>query len=320
MRSCERVLWVLACVGLSGGCRPSLRRMEVADPQAYWPEGGFAELVPPIRLPTSLDATDHITIWLRIPENGRIGVGGASEHPTLIYPRGTVADRIEMREPAGAATRHDWAVMDVRGTTIGQDGTQVFHCLQPTGAGGALAGFEWRRGDERAEHAAADGLVAIAIGGRLAGAPEHVRAAFGERLRKLNRCAACHEPERAARTRAAERGPRRATDGAGFYGVLDALADAAPLEGHRPRELNGQDPFISVSCGSVVAPKRDADGGFACPDGGLPVARFDLARARAESHPHALAVCRSRRYLFDHMDGAARAAFEAAFTECGIPP
>jgi hypothetical protein len=317
MRVSERALCLLACLGLSGGCQASPRRIEIADPRAHWPGGDFAEMVPAVRLPTSLDGMDHITIWLRIPGDGRITVRRASGRLVPTYPPGTEADRVELHEPASWETEHAWSVVDVRGTTIGEDGLQYFHCLQPTGIGGTLAGFEWPRGDVPAERAAADGLAVIA-GSRLAGLPEEVREQKAQRLRQLNRCEGCHQPEQVAASRAVERGPRRPTDTAGFYGILDALADSAPLEEHRPRELNGEDAFITVSCGAraATAPGRGAH--FRCPDGGVPIARFDLERARAAAQAHALAVCRSRRYLFAHMSDAARVAFAAAFEECGI--
>ena len=110
-------------------------------------------------------------------------------------------------------------------------------------------------------------------------------------------------PRRRGAHRIADGGPRRATDDAGFYGVLGVLADAAPLEDHRPRDRNADDPFVAIA--------RPGDGG-------VPRAALDLPRALAAGAPHAAAVCRSRRYLFDHMDPDARAAFAPAFSECGI--
>lgn len=291
--------WWLACA-IAGCSRPSpLESVAIADPAAHWPGGGFAEMVPAILPPTSLAGDDRITTWLRIPDGAAIGARRLDDGRAVVrYPPGTIADRVELREPVAAPDDdHAWRVIDVRGTRLDGDGREQFHCLQPTGRGDALAGFAWPRGDATAERAAADGLVELARG-RLDGAPGPLA-----RLRRLTHCEPCHDHDRRERTRIADGGPRRATDDAGFYAVLGVLADAAPLEDHRPRDRNADDPFVAIA--------RPGDGG-------VPRATLDLPRALAAGAPHAAAVCRSRRYLFDHMDSDARAAFAAAFAECGI--
>jgi hypothetical protein len=50
----------------------------------------------------------------------------------------------------------------------------------------------------------------------------------------------------------------------------------------------------------------------------VPRAHLDLAAALAAGKAHAIAVCWSRRYLFDHMDADARRAFSQAFSDCGL--
>lgn len=294
--------WIaVAC--LAPACRrSSLHPIEIADPKAHWAGGGFAEMVPAIRLPTSRDGSDRITNWLRVPDGTRIGVRRLDDGRAVpSYPRGTIADRVELVESALAPEdQHAWSVIDVRGTRIDDDGVEQFHCLQPTG-GGALAGFEWARDDEAAERAATDGLVDIIARARLD--DDDAPAPGLARFRRFAHCQTCHDHDRRERTQVSERGPRRATDDAGFYSMLSVLADAGPLEDHRPRDLNADDPFMTLS--------RPADGT-------APRARLDFARALASGRPHEAAVCRSRRYLFDHMDDEARRGFADAFTECGI--
>lgn len=285
------------------GCH-RLDSIEIDDPKAHWAGGGFAEMVPPIRRPTSADKTDLITVWLRVPAGGRIGVRSIGDgRPTLVYPPGTESDRVELHEPVDA-TEHAWEVMDVRGTRLEAAGRERFHCLQPTGRDKALAGFEWRRDDDSAERAAADGLAKIAAVGSLAELEPEDRLPLLARLRRLNHCQPCHEHDRPECRHVGAPGPRRATDGAGFYSTLAVLSDSAPIERHRPHDLNAEDPFVSIERAG---------------DDAAPVARLDFARALASGRPHEQAVCRSRKYLFDHMDDAARQAFAKAFAECGIP-
>jgi hypothetical protein len=93
---------------------------------------------------------------------------------------------------------------------------------------------------------------------------------------------------------------------------------SSPLEQHRPRDLNADDPFVSVHCATLAMTPVQIGSTYSCVDGSVPLARLDLARGLAFGRPHELAVCDSRRYLFDHMDDSARNAFAAAFAECGI--
>jgi hypothetical protein len=286
-----------------------LEQVAIAEPAAHWAGGGFAEMVPAIRPPTSLAGDDRITVWLRIPDGATLGVRRLADGRAVVrYPPGAVADRVELREPvAWPDDQHAWRVIDVRGTQLDRgeagDGAEQFHCLIPGGHSGALTGFAWPRGDAGAERAATEGLVALARAADAAGdAAASTDLPDLARLRRLAHCEACHDHDRPEHTGLAGAGPRRATDAAGFYAILAVLADTAPLETHRPRDPNGDDPFVTV----------------ARLGGGVPRATLDLRRALAAGAPHALAVCRSRRYLFDHMDAEARRAFAQAFSECDI--
>jgi hypothetical protein len=301
---------IVACTVAACARTPEVERIEIDDPVAHWIDGGFVEMVPAIRLPTTPSGNDRITSWLRIPDGERIGVRRLKDgRPVLTYPSGTIADRIELREPAtGPEGVHAWNIIDVRGTRIDGD-AERFHCLQPTGDG-TLVGFAWDRSDGDAERAAADqlvDLVAHAPPASQARGPSEgadARTARLERLRRLTHCEPCHVHGRRERTQISEGGPHRSTDGAGFYSMLAALADEGPLEDHRPRDLNAGDPFITLT-----RPGR----------GAVPRARLDVARALATGRDHERAVCKSRRYLFDHMDDDARRAFADAFAACGLP-
>jgi len=47
-------VWALAVVAACGPS-PAIERIEIDDPAAHWIDGGFAEMLPAIRLPTTLD-------------------------------------------------------------------------------------------------------------------------------------------------------------------------------------------------------------------------------------------------------------------------
>ena len=81
------------------------------------------------------------------------------------------------------------------------------------------------------------------------------------------------------------------------------------------------DLALTITCPSGGTPQLQEHGvarQFSCasfenPEGGL-----DVTRALAAGDERTVAMCKSRRYLFDHMDDVARAAFADAFEACGI--
>jgi hypothetical protein len=311
----------LAAVGAFLRRTGPVATLTIADPRAHWASGAFAEMVPPIRLPTSFDGEDHITVWVRIPDGSPVRAERDGDRWTLVYPPGTVADRVEMREPVDIDGEHAWRVSDVRGTRLGDNGTEYFHVLRAVARDNPrLAGFEWTRDDPAGAHMAIDRLEDLLRKGLLRDVDESKRTPMLARLRRLNDCASCHEHDRGERSSRSEGGPHRSTDRAGFYAMLSVLGDAAPLETHRPRDTNVDDPFVEVSCGADTASLVNTRGGarYTCPGDRVPVARLNVAKAIEAGQPHAAAVCRSRRYLYDHMDVAARAAFAPSFTACGI--
>jgi hypothetical protein len=168
--------WWLACA-IAGCSRPSpLEPIAIADPAAHWPGGGFVEMVPAIRPPTSLAGDDRITTWLRIPDGGAIGVRRLDDGRAVVrYPPGTIADRVELREPVSAPDDdHAWRVIDVRGTARRRR-PRAFHCLQPTGAATRSPGSPGCAAT-RAPSAARDG-------------PAGARAAGSAKVRRWRGCA-----------------------------------------------------------------------------------------------------------------------------------
>jgi hypothetical protein len=315
-----RRLAVLLLAALPGEPRenplePPCVTMTIPDPATYWTRSGFVEMTPSIRLP-SRDGNERIVVWAFIPPGGRVHVEPrATGRPTLRFPPGTILDRVDLadaREPA--------SVQDVRGTRFEADGDEYFHVLRPF-ASSILSGFEWRRGN-----AAAARLVTSDMRARLADAVDSDGDGPSETALDLferqNDCASCHvhdKPEQ--RDRGRDRAlPNRATDANGLYTIATVLTDSAPLETHRARDMNENDPYVSVACldGSdarfVV---RGARRHFVCFDGGAPYATLDMRRALALGDSRARGVCRSRAYLGDHMDAEGRRVFADAFAECG---
>ena len=86
--------------------------------------------------------------------------------------------------------------------------------------------------------------------------------------------------------------------------------------------MNTSDPFIALECPDGRAPILDEnDFGarrYRCPDGKVPVGTLDMRAALARNDAHALAVCASRKYLFERMTDDATRAFADAFAECHI--
>lgn len=291
---------------------PSVSSVSIADPATYWSRGGFAPMTPPIRLP-SRDGREQILVWLRIPGDARIDVvPGATGHPTLAYPPGTVADRVDMNVGEDPRSIHD-----VRGTRF-QAGGEWFHVLRRLDGGVALRGLEWPRDGDQAGRAATASMVEQL--GRAGSAAESSLFAA------QNDCAFCHVHGKSERRRMRampdEPPPNRSTDASGLYTVSSVLLDGAPVEMHRARDMNADDPYVTVTCSDGQAADLRTAGvrrGFVCADGSVPYATLDMRRALADGDAHARAVCDSRAYLWRHMASEGRAAFAAAFDECVSP-
>lgn len=285
----------------------SLREVERASTSPLaWAEDGFVELVPPIRPPTSSDGRDTITVWLRLPAGARITTELSAGEPRLRMPAGAELDRVEYFTNGDAL---DTAVVeDVRGTTFAKDGEE-FHVLRRRGQG--LVGRAWLRDDPDGQREADRWLASIL-------APRD-----RERLVALNQCAGCHVPDKPASERLQEGAmPHRKTDVSGLYHPQAVLETETPIEVSRPHDPNLADPFIRMRCasGDLVVREHRGSRSPRCSDGTVPLASLDVRAALAVRDPHALAVCESRRYLFEHLDEVGQAAFERAFLECGITP
>jgi len=279
-----------------------------AETSDSWGPRGFVKMTGALRNPTSLDGTDTVDVWLRIPPGTVIDVA-AGDRPHLALPTGTIIDRVESVAIASGAQRVD----DVRGTEILAEGKQRFHVMRR--GDNALEGFAWPRGDAHAQARVDDRLTAWL--GTHSAKPRQVK-----RLVDLNQCARCHREGKPESALESERGlPNRPTDAHGFYQVEGVLADEAPVETSRPRDPNLDDPFVAYRCVAGSAPERVETEGVArmrCADGTPVLGRLDIAASLAATSPHAIAVCATRAALHERMTAAARNAFGEAFAVCGI--
>jgi hypothetical protein len=281
----------------------------IDEPQTYWARNGFIPLTTPIHLPSNAAGTDQAVVWLKIPEGSkfrtrRLPGGGL----TVAVPEGTVADRVETI---------DGSVADVRGTRFGAGGRQLFHILRPATdeASSRLVGYEWPRGDDAGKRAVTELMLMRA---RIR---ERNGARAADRFASLMDCAGCHAANKPESLVPAKSGvPNRATDDSGLYQILAVFADEAPLERYRSRDLNVDDPFVHIHCGDHGSPDvaRGHDGSVSvsCPDGTVPIGRFDMAAALRAGDPRAREICRTRRALGERLDDAGQHEFTAALEAC----
>jgi len=289
------------------GChkRDTLVPVDIAGADDYFAKNGYVELVPPVRLPTDADGRTRIAVWLKLPKRGSIELDAAGR---LRMPDGAVAERVE-----SVGDR----VIDVRGTRFDDDGKEWFHVYRR--AGDRLVGVEWPRDDAGAEKRARARIEELVRDSETAdgGARETSIA----RWRALEDCAACHQKDRDEATLVGAL-PNRATDGSGLFVPATVLSDAAPLERHRPRDLNIEDHDIRITCArgaAMIAADKEGGRQPRCTDGGVPRATLDVASALAAGDKHAQQMCASRRWLASRLTDKARARFAAAVAECPAP-
>lgn len=299
--------------------------LRIEHPETFWQSNGFAEMVPSIRLPTTHDETDMIRVFLFIPEGKKLSSRylDAQARPTLVFPPGTRADRVELLRYKDDSGRWDETVMDVRGTELSADGTQRFHVFRATGGEphAPLKGWSWPAGDAVARQTATNALIEMAgKSGMPVNRPPLTHGGL-RALHRLNNCSSCHIPnhERSTTTATAPL-PRRATDQAGFYTPLSVLLDEVPIAATRPLDLNAGDPYVSVQCGLRPAHlvKEDDWIWFRCDGDGIPIGSRDVVAGLRANDNYTRKVCEARRYLYEHMDTSAREAFAASFDVCGI--
>jgi hypothetical protein len=136
-----------------------------------------------------------------------------------------------------------------------------------------------------------------------------------------NACPQCHVFARADASYEGEFGSvARGTDGAGLFQIQTVLTDHAPVESYAPREQNSADPNVEVRCGSAPASleKTKFGSAFRCPTRRVPMGYLNVSRGVQMGDARVLALCRARRYLFEHLDQPGRDAFADAFRVCGI--
>ena len=71
-----------------------------------------------------------------------------------------------------------------------------------------------------------------------------------------------------------EAGNRRATDDIGFFVPLSVLQEKTAVAIRRARDLNADDPYVTVHCGSELATFTESDDGwlmYRCEDGSVPM-------------------------------------------------
>lgn len=285
----------------------------------HWRTGGFVAMEPPIRLPRGRALRDRTQVFVRIEGEGRIDVDAGE----LVFPPGTVADRVEYRREANR-----WQVADVRGTRFTTSGER-FHAYRPEGLDtDALFGTEWRRDDDAGRQRAitlfADAMTKGA--GFRRAEPGHdaaVRTRSVVRFSRLLDCASCHGHGRLEAAATEDAHLRRGTDASGMHVFRYVLADLAPLETYRPRDPNADDPFVTYECAGEPTDRAALVGpagttAVRCPDGDVPTLHYALADALDAGEAHARRVCESRRALAKWMTERAREAYADALATCGV--
>ncbi len=297
-----------------------LHAVRVPDRLSHWPQSGFVEMVPPVRLPQNKSIHEHIMVWLRIPAGKKIGVSWLPDQKryTLKFPPGTVADRIETVKGEKGPMQVVNGISDVRGARIDAKGRTWWHVYEPVPGGSSkwLKGYEWLRASNLDDNLAATQLVRLYFPGQPAKANRSIM-----RFRMTSHCTACHEANRPVPTTANKSGFTGApeTDADGFFQPITVLADSMTLFNVRPWDLNVGDPYISVWCGkhhATLVTRGDASRYYTCPNGKAPVGKLAMAAALKHKDPHALKVCAAREYLYKHMIAKGRQAFAQAEAEC----
>ena len=306
----SRSVWALAIAATMASCsrRTQVLELTITDGALHWRRGGYVEVVPTVRPPTSRSGDLHITTWIK-PSSARLRARAGR----LEIPTGWDVVRVELRGTGLLSA--DWVILDVRGTRFGSDRTERFYSLRPVSWAGPaeLRGPEWLRGDTAQQRIADDYIAKIAS---LAMADQASADRASSRARMINQCASCHQHNRPVQWTVTDGfTPYRGTDASGLYSVQAVLEDSGPVEHNRPRDLNREAPFVALDCpsGSTVVSSESR-----CADQTTARATLSLSSALAAQDPHALRVCESRRWLAEHSDPSVFAAFSAGFAACAI--
>lgn len=315
--------WLVVACALAGasGCRRTpdgppvvpadMSWVSTTDDPEQWRDGGFVELVTPVRPPTTDDGAAHIVVVLKLPDGAPLRLDAA--HPlSFDLPVGTVASRVEYSGTAHAPDAQvdpSWRVLDVREFEWTADGVDC-SVRRPDGDG-KLVGLRWRCGED-ADARAGERLATYAREGRFAGPRgDRGRARSAQRVQLLNACSACHQASRAEDRRVTAL-VQRGTDASGLFSLAAVFRDEDPVERYRPVDTNAGDPVMTPICpGSaidVVAAR--------CQDGLRPRLRVDVARGVRDGAPHVRRLCESRRQLADRLDARGRTAIASALAVC----
>lgn len=294
------------------------RRLYIEDPATYWERNDFATLAPTVRLAISAVGRPHVTVRLKLPDGSVVKAKRleAQGRHTLVFPPGTVADRVSMMRYSGGLT-----VADVRGSRIDDQGREWFHVYRPSGAkpNSALIGYEWLR-DDPAQREEATTLLVEQV--RTTPRPfRRVRPSRGyvRFFARMNECESCHFADKAAGDDPDDWLPLWPTDHVGWYVpmavMLPELALSTTPTWHDP---NVDDDLVSTRCrtGPARTRTRRAGSWFRCDDGSVPHGVRDFARGLERNDAYTAEVCRSRRLIYRHMDAEAKAAFAVVMAQC----
>lgn len=300
------------------GCRadappPGVTDLRIDDPLEHHVREGFMQLVPPVHMPSSSAQRDQVEIWVKVPDDALIELSfDPAGRPTLEFPPGTLADRVEW-----FGTGDERRIVDIRGTRIEADGAQTFYVYRPTAPDprAPLFGLEWARGDAALQQVATEYFVAkVAEHAPVAGMPEARRTKILDGVRARNACAGCHGLSRPENETPRQHGlVDRGTDRSGLFTPQTVLWDEVPLEVYGAHDRSWDDPAIEVRCAGtpVTGPGRR------CPDGGIARGRLRWDATEPEAKALQSAVCEGRRGLLAHMTHESSANIASVLEPCG---
>ncbi|MCX4244995.1 hypothetical protein [Paraliomyxa miuraensis] len=311
----------VASLAVSTACRgdappPGVTDVVIESPREHHVREGFVQLVPPVHLPSSSPDRDQVEIWVKVPQGSTIALAlDDAGRPTLEFPPGTLADRVEWMGK-GDMRR----IVDIRGTRIEADGSQTFYVYRPSAPDprAPLFGLEWARGDASVQEAATEHLVArVAAHPPVAQMPAARREAVLEGVRVRNGCAACHPLSRPENQAPRQHGlVDRGTDRSGFFTPQTVLWDEVPLEAYGAHDRSWHDPSIEVRCGGEIVAAPEGEVPRRCSDGTIARGRMRWDVAEPAARAHRAAVCDGRRWLAAHMTQADGAKLSSALRPC----
>lgn len=306
-------LLITACLACGpDGPPPGVIEVRIEDPSTHHAREGFTQLVPPAHLPSSSPDRDQVEIWVRLPETAVLTLlEDQAGRPTLEFPPGTLADRVEWHGDGD-----DRRIVDIRGTRIEPDGAQTFYVYRPTAPDprAPLFGLEWRRGDADVQRAATEHLVSkLAALPPVADMAEPRRQEILDGVRGRNQCSGCHGLSRPENETPRQHGlVDRGTDRSGFFTPQTVLWDEVPLEAYGAYDRSWDDPAIEVRCAEAPA----AQPGRRCPEGSIARGRLRWGATEPNARTWLASVCESRAWIAAHVSEGDRAKLASVLTPC----